>query len=249
MPHIPTYVIHPTTGHEDREAHLVEHLPSVGLTDYEFIKEGDADALSNDIINDFFGPGLTLGGMSCNYKHYLSYKYMLERDQDYCLILENDVFVDKDILSQIGRMLAEVKSKRNWLINIEEASELVPIWYRKPGKLVYRAGKNKMAAGYIVDKYFAQTMVTYLEANLIDKNFDSLISQVAEELAISLYWSHPPLVRQGSKDGTFASEISDEQQGFWVKIKSNTRNFYKMHVLSNIQPKRLRLFRPYKDDD
>lgn len=242
--HIPTYVIHPTKGHEEREAHLKSHLPQVGLIDYEIIVDGDADKLSDTVINDFFGPALTRGGMSCNYKHYLAYKYVIDRNQDYALILENDVFVANDILEKTDKILSEIEGKKNLLVNIEEASELVPIWYRKKGKIAYLANKNKMAAGYIIDKHFAKTMVAYLESHQTNKNFDALISEVASELSIRLYWSHPPLVTQGSKDGTFSSEISDEQSGFIVKCKTTLRNFYKTRILSNFQPKRIRVFDP-----
>ncbi|ANP75006.1 hypothetical protein A134_00615 [Vibrio crassostreae 9CS106] len=246
--HIPTYVIHPTKGHEEREAHLKLHLPSVGLTDYEIIEEGDADQLSKDIIEEFFGPALSRGGMSCNYKHYLAYKRVVDRQQDYALILENDVFVVDDVLNKIDKIISEVKVRRNLLVNIEEASELVPIWYRKKGKITYLANKNKMAAGYIIDLEFAKNMVDYLESHQVNKNFDALISEVSAELSIRLYWSQPPLVTQGSKDGTFASEISDEQSGTVVKYKTRIRNFYKTHILSHLQPKRLRVFDPQNLD-
>lgn len=241
--HIPTYIIHPTKGHEEREAHFSAHLPSVGLTDYEIIKQGDADELPDFVTNEMFGSPLTKGGISCNYKHYLAYKNIIDRKQPYALILENDVFVDDDIIAKIDKAIHEVKSQSNWLINIEEASELVPIWFRKEGKITYKASKNKMAAGYIVDQQFANSMVSYLETHQVNKNFDALISEVASSLDINLYWSHPPLVRQGSKDGTFSSEISDEQKGALVKVKTMVRNWYKMHILSNFQPKRLRVFK------
>lgn len=239
---IKTFIIHVSKGYEDRRAHIDTHLPEIGITEYEYMLQGDIDDLSDDIRNDFFGEKLNLPQMSCLYKHYLVMKKVVDEGIEQALVLEDDALLHPEFIANLAKIQQELGREKNYLVNIEEASSLVPISLRESNKHLYLCKTNKLTGGLIYDLGFAQKMVKYIEKTVIDAPIDGLIGNVRDEVQYNIFWVHPPLVRQGSKSGLFTSELSNEKAGIASAIRNWCKDTYRMHILGNLRKKHRALF-------
>ena len=239
---IKTFIIHVSKGYEDRREHIDTHLPQRGITEYEYMLKGDIDDLSQDIRDNFFSHNLSLPQMSCLYKHYLVMKKVVENEIPQVLVLEDDALLDEHFCQHLKTFIDEVGNEKNYVINIEEASNLVPFSIRKHNQSLYLCSTNKLTGGLVYDLSFAKKMVQYLESTVTDAPIDGLIGNVREEVGYNIYWTHPPIVRQGSKIGIFSSELSGRRSGLYAEVRSWFKENYRTHVRSHISRKQKSLF-------
>lgn len=244
---IKTFIIHVSKGYEDRRAHIDRHLPQVGLTDYEYMLRGDIDDLTDEIRHQFFAGDLSLPAKSCFYKHYLVMKEAVTRQIPQVLVLEDDVILDKHFLTKLKPILKELEQEVNYVVNIEEASSQVPRRFLKTSKYLYLCNQNKLAGGLIYDLTFATKAVHFMESRPQYAAYDHWFNKHRHEVKFNLFWSHPTLVRQGSKTGLFNSGISGKKSGRSTKFRSWFKDCYKKHILSNFRKRNLDYFRnvPY----
>ncbi|RJX72396.1 3-deoxy-D-manno-octulosonic acid transferase [Vibrio sinensis] len=239
---IKTFIIHVSKGYEDRRQHIDTHLPQVGLTDYEYMLRGDIDDLSEEIRHEFFSNDLNLPQMSCLYKHYLVMKKVVDENIPLVLVLEDDALLVPDFVTKLNTYIEEVQGQQGFVVNIEEASNLVPFSVRKPNQNLYLCKTNKLTGGLLYDLEFAKRMVKYLESTVTNAPIDGLIGNERENLQYNIYWTHPPLVRQGSKTGLFASELSGRTAGLYATVRSWFKENYRTHVRSHLSNKQKALF-------
>ncbi|MCK6263271.1 glycosyltransferase family 25 protein [Vibrio sp. ZSDE26] len=240
---IKTFVIHVSKGYEDRRKHIDSHLPERGITDYEYMLRGDIDDLSDDIRNHFFGESMSLPEKSCFYKHYLVMKRVVEEKIPQVLVLEDDALLEPDFLDQLSLISLELRKQSKYLVNIEEASSLVPVSIRVPKQKLYLCEVNKLAGGLIYDYSMAEAVVTYVESYTQDAPIDTTLGKLRHLLGYNLFWVHPPLVKQGSKSGLFDSELSGRKAGFYTAFRAWFKDNYKKHILSNLKAKHLAHFK------
>lgn len=241
-----TFVIHVSKGYEERREHIDSHLPKIGVKEYEYMLRGDIDDLSLKVINEFFSHGLTLAEKSCFYKHYLVMKKVVDDNIQQVLVLEDDAILCDDFIGRITEIKKELDGESCYLVNIEEASSQVPFVVREPGKKLYLCEANKLAGGLIYDYFFAKKMVSYIESLQQRYEIDKTIGIVRHQVGFNLFWTHPPLVKQGSKNGLFSSELSGRKSGFKTKIRAWFKDNYKKHILSNFRTKHIALFKNVK---
>lgn len=239
---IKTFIIHVSKGYEDRRKHIDSHLPAVGITDYEYMLRGDIDDLTPDIRSNFFSSCLSLPQMSCLYKHYLVMKKVVDEEIPQVLVLEDDALLDKNFISILEQFRKEALCETGYVINIEEASNLVPLSVRNKDQSLYLCATNKLTGGLVYDLEFAKKMVNYLESTVTDAPIDGLIGNVREELEYNIYWTHPPIVRQGSKTGIFESELSGRSSGLYATVRSWFKEGYRTHIRSHLSKKQKALF-------
>ncbi|UUM30481.1 glycosyltransferase family 25 protein [Vibrio japonicus] len=239
---IKTFIIHVSKGYEDRRQHIDSHLPERGITDYEYMLRGDIDDLTPDIRNNFFSDRLSLPEMSCLYKHYLVMKKVVEEQIPQVLVLEDDALLVEGFVEKLEKFREEIKGESRYLINIEEASNLVPLSIRKPNQSLYLCKTNKLTGGLVYDLEFAEKMVELLDSTVTDAPIDGLIGNERQTLHYNIYWTHPPLVRQGSKTGIFASELSGRSSGLYATVRSWFKEGYRTHVRSHLSKKQKALF-------
>lgn len=232
---IKTFIIHVSKGYEDRRKHIDTHLLKRGISEYEYMLRGDIDDLSDEVRNEFFGSELSLAEKSCFYKHYLVMKEVVNRKIPQVLVLEDDAILDKFFSNHLGRILEELRNENNYIINIEEASSQVPFSIRKKGVSLYLSEINKLAGGLVYDYQFAKKMVHYLENNRNEQPIDTTIGKIRHSVGFNLYWTHPTLVKQGSKSGLFNSDLSGRRAGFYTAFRALFKDFYKKYLLSNVK--------------
>ncbi|WP_100753522.1 glycosyltransferase family 25 protein [Vibrio salilacus] len=242
-----TFIIHVSKGYEERRQHIDNHLPSVGLHQYEFMLRGDINDLTEEIRNKFFAGSLSLPAKSCFYKHYLVMKEVVQRQIPSVLVLEDDVILPSSFTRDLQPILAELENERNYVVNIEEASSQVPITVRKKGKHLYLCNKNKLTGGLIYDLEFAKKAVKFIESTPQIYTADHWYNEHRHDLKFNLFWSHPTLVKQGSKNGLFSSGISNKQRGYTPAIRAWFRDRYKKYILCNLRQRNINCFKnvPY----
>lgn len=237
-----TFVIHVSKGYEERREHIDRHLPSVGLNEYEYMLRGDIDDLSDQIRNEFFAGDLSLPAKSCFYKHYLVMKEVVLRQIPQVLALEDDVILEKDFIDQLSAILNELNGEKNYVVNIEEASSQVPRKIRQTGQHLYLCHQNKLTGGLIYDLTFARKAVAFIESKPQMLAADHWFNEHRHEVKFNLFWTHPTLVKQGSKSGMFASGICDKKSGLYTAVRAWFKDRYKKHILSNFRQRNVNYF-------
>lgn len=237
------FVIHVSEGYEDRRKHIDSHLPESGITKFEYMLDGDIKDLKNEITGKLFkGSSLTPAEQSCFYKHYLVYKKIVEEKIPQCLVLEDDAYLTRGFCKKLTQVNDELRTKENYLVNIEGAYLSVPFKFRKKGQYTYLSNYTKMTGGYIIDFVAAKKIYEYLNQNPADLPIDTYQSDMRDEIEFNIYWSQPSLVEQGSKNGTFASCINGEGDSLSDKIKYLVKNYHKKYIFSHINKRVSRVF-------
>lgn len=218
-----TYIIHVSTDQE-REAHMRSLLEPLGF-DYEFINFGDIKDLSEDIIGRYFeGEILEKKNlMSCAFKHLYAYERILQEDQDWALVLEDDIFFTENALEVLDHIKNEIQVTgiQNAIISLENSTlERVPKAQRKHGVFIYPAPKGRCAGAYLVDKQAAQNISNYLLKRRCSLPLDWFHNKMAEDQVFSFYWSEPTIAEQGSHNGKIKSYLDKgEKTSFDQKKK------------------------------
>ncbi|PMK05051.1 glycosyltransferase family 25 protein [Vibrio sp. 10N.261.55.A7] len=241
------FVIHVSEGYEDRRNHIDKHLPESGLDSFEYVLDGDIKDLTRDVLDSLFlGSPQTPAEKSCFYKHYLTYKAIVEREIPFALVLEDDAYLTKNFSSKLEKVIDELKDKSNYLINIESAYLSVPFKFRKCDQYIYLANYTKMTGGYIIDYKAAKKLYDYLNSYPIHLPIDVYQSEMRDVIEFNIYWSQPDLVQQGSKNGTFASAINAEGTGVVDKFRYMIKNYHKKYIWSHVNKRVLRVFENVK---
>lgn len=239
---IKTFIIHVSKGYEERREHIDRHLPAVGINEYEYMLRGDIDDLSEQVRNEFFSGDLSLPAKSCFYKHYLVMKEVVEKQIPQVLVLEDDVLLPKTFIQDLQPILHELEKECNYVVNIEEASSQVPLRVRKKGQHLYLCHQNKLTGGLIYDLAFATKAVAFIESRPQTHAADHWYNEHRHEVKFNLFWSHPTLVKQGSKSGMFTSAISNKKSGHYTALRAWFKDKYKKHILSNFRKRNLNYF-------
>ncbi|RJX72401.1 3-deoxy-D-manno-octulosonic acid transferase [Vibrio sinensis] len=241
------FVIHVSEGYEERRQHIESHLPKCGLASFEYMLDGDIKDLTTDVLESLFkGSSQSAPEKSCFYKHFLVYKAIVERKLPFALVLEDDAYLAKDFSNKLKRVVDEASNYSNYLINIESAYLSVPIKYRVANQHIYLAKYTKMTGGYVIDYVAAKKIYDYLLLNPAHLPIDVYQSEMRDIIGFNICWSHPALVQQGSKNGTFASSINCEGDSIIDKCKFVIKNYHKKYIWSHINKRVLRVFENVK---
>lgn len=142
-------------------------------------------------------------------KHLEAYQRLANSTYDYALILEDDTILVENFMpileSRIGT-LSDEKSKWDFLFigsccNLRISQEhIIPgqYWYKKS----YPA--TKCADSYVIKRKAAQACLEELPYTL---PIDWELSYIIEKRNMTTYWLEPPIVVQGSQNGTYESSI------------------------------------------
>lgn len=100
-----TYIIN-LKKDEERRKHMKDICSKYHLSNYEFVEAVYGKDLSADEINTLFdlklaykryGRDLILGEIGCTLSHYKCYKKLINSDEPYALILEDDITILRDL--------------------------------------------------------------------------------------------------------------------------------------------------------
>ncbi len=227
------YIIHVSTNLE-RENHIRGEIAKTSF-DFTFINDGDIKDLTEEILDRYFTGCLipVSAATSCAYKHILAYEDMIRHQENYAIILEDDIYLYTDFEEKIGAVLAEIKERKltNILVSLEESTlTYMKGSEREKGKLLYSKKQGRCAGAYLVDIGCAREIIKGIKNSRCGLPIDHLHNAYAEQGLINIYWLHPPIAIQGSLNGKISSLIDSRykrSKNFFRKITFVINRFYK----------------------
>jgi GR25 family glycosyltransferase involved in LPS biosynthesis len=211
------------------------------------------DSSNSDQLNKFNSVYQNIGpksAMGCALSHIQCWETFIKSDDDYCLILEDDIFIDND----------KIKLKINDLIEfyIEETPksfDMLYLGYIK-GKLIenlmYLIGKTKNSKSnskfnskyieepnlvlglhsYILSKQGANKLLNLIKKNPINHHLDYYIQNLYKNNLIDIYITKPRLFYQTSTYSTESNNISIFKLPFFKELEID--NYVSLNYLINV---------------
>lgn len=231
MNKLKTYIIH-YTKLIDRKSYL-SSLFKTNEFDITFVEEFDKEALTKENIKQFYYPNkylhdskvdplwdlnlhnfryLTFPEASCAIKHVLAIKLISDQNEKYGLVLEDDVIPNKEnILKNIKEIINSIPD--DWdAIFLGEGCGMNFINqkiqnFEKISNNIYKAKHpaTNCAEAYILNKKSAKMI--YDSIIPFQLAFDWELAYQFFKLNMNIYWVVPPVFVQGSKNGTYKSEL------------------------------------------
>jgi glycosyl transferase family 25 len=230
------YIIHAKKGYEMHEARINTLFGQIGLK-HEFVTDGDPSCFTEDLLGNYFSSDirdrLGDGILSCTLNHILSYEKMVQNGDKYALVFENDPFFLGDFVEKIGRITKEADTlKPGFIISLENTTlEFPPRKTVRKGKLLYKADHGRCAGGYLIDLEGARLILEDLNTRKSKQVIDWWHNTLIDNGVISMYWAHPPIMEQGSHNGTMSSTISTKSSNTKRKLAWRAQKFYKTYIL------------------
>tara|TARA_R110000868_G_scaffold45841_23_gene151867 strand:+ start:4598 stop:5269 length:672 start_codon:yes stop_codon:yes gene_type:complete len=213
---IKTYVLHCKTL-SSRKEHMLFQFEKHNFSNFEFYEQFDADELSDNDIQKYYVCDakherhrggfhkLSLPEISLTIKHYEVYRKIVDRSDDYCIVMEDDSLLSEDFSTKFFAMYEQappsydfifISSGCNLHIDPLEENKLI---YPKSHPATRCTGAmvvKKEACKKLLDTMVPFHMVIDWELNhqLYLHNFN-------------VYWAEPTIVEQGSESGFFKSAL------------------------------------------
>ena len=232
MENVKTYVIH-VSDDDVRAEHVTKELKDK-ISAYEFINEGDIADLNEDIVHRYFHESLhdmkKPNEISCAYKHLRAYEKLLHSGDEMCLILEDDVILYPNFLTEMSRIFAEVKSRklRNFIVSLEDSTnQFLKGSEKVKGQLLYAKQRGRLAGAYLIDKEAARNFLDFVLKRKCDRGIDNFQTVAAKAGIFTFYWCKNAVATQGSKNGLLPSHIAKVRTGFLRKTGVKVHRLYK----------------------
>jgi glycosyl transferase, family 25 len=218
---IPIYLITVGSFH-DRHAHMRAQAEKFNFQ-YEPLLCFDAVNLTADDMRRVVSNTLPPAGISTVLKHIEAYKRVVQANQKFALILEDDVILFEDfrerVLEAIG-LTADLTP--GWLIFLGGADNKLDDRFFRSAKSCLIEKPISTTEAYLVDLEGCIRRLEWLSQNLISKPADHFLQSVDPSLNIKHYWISSPIATQGSITGKFktALDSSRAKHGkFYLKIR------------------------------
>ncbi len=202
------YVIHVSTGAEDRAASIERQLARLGI-DFEYVLEGDMKDLTPEWLDRWFdGPMKCVQPRtSCCSKHLIAYQRMLRDGWNDALVLEDDIFLSDDFVEAAERRACGNCGAAPVPVGcgVHLAGELRagPIEQvaarSSPGVTLYRAPKGRDTGAYwLIARERRAVPPTGGDRRRSASPRRSSRTSLFESGAVELCWRHPAIAEQGS---------------------------------------------------
>jgi GR25 family glycosyltransferase involved in LPS biosynthesis len=138
-------------------------------------------------------------------KHKLALEYSISLDEEYYLILEDDIILEENFLQKLNNYMNEIP--KDWdvafigqavdkRISSEELIDGV-YWYKKEWPA------DKCADSYLIKKSAAYKILSGMNNHGICFPIDHELSYWFRTFKMNVYWLEPPITAQGSQCGIF----------------------------------------------
>lgn len=196
------YVTH-YTPLSSRLTHMISQLENAGIHDYHFILSKDRESLTKEELSKF--NKLSPGEISLFYKHMEIYKNAPENE--IIVIFEDDSCLCVDFLKYLYICLNELQNEEQW--NALFAGDCANLHCQpEPGRMVKRTDGTRATGLSILNSGTGKQLYDiFTKEEKIDLPIDWWLSEIAPKNNLRYYWSEPPLVMQGSANGTFSSSL------------------------------------------
>lgn len=205
----PVYVIH-AAHFVERKKHITQALSGRGI-DFKFVEAFDPKDITEDVERNYFSPNvqMSMGAKSCALKHVHVMEMMVERQQPLALVLEDDLILDQDFVAWVHAFLKEAADfPAGYSIQLGCANNMyVPGRQLKANQHLYLQKEVRAGEAYLMDAAAAHQRLAWIQKNKISLPIDHLFNQSDRELGLSIYWSDPTLVEQGSMNGLFKTSL------------------------------------------
>lgn len=186
---------------KDRKFKLLETLDQQHISNYEFVENYDTDDWNIKELKKKYpyvfkltpsGRFLTNAEVSLLLKHYYIMNKLVNSNQDYILVLEDDVLLSD-----------------NFLVNLKKCYNQLPldwdlVWVgtccnlhepKMKGKLVYKTNRgSRCTHSYLISKKCANKILK--NTDMITEAADHAFNYYIEKLNLNNYWIEPPLAIQ-----------------------------------------------------
>ena len=194
----------------DRRQLIEAQLSGINLK-FEFVVDFDIPDISDEIKHKFFSNSiLSSSQQSCALKHWLAMKNVVDLKLTRVLVLEDDVILAPNFHSTLYYLIQEletIKSVASVTFLGCGGHYYIPANEIKKGQLLYRRNQGKFADSYIVSFDAARRRVNWIETHGITRPIDHLFEYIDRTLETQMFWLEPPIVEQGSHNGTFTSAL------------------------------------------
>lgn len=229
------YVVHAPVGYEEH-GRRVSTLLAKNQIDFEFVNEGDLTDINGSIEKYFcddIRDQLSKGAMLCTLSHILCYQKMVDNNNKYALILEDDPHFLKNFKWRLDKVMDEVSSLNSgFIISLENSTlQFPPYRETNRGKFLYPAQAGRCAGAYIIDMQGAKDILHSLKKDKCDQVIDWWHNKLIRNKVIRMYWAHPPLVEQCSLNGMMNATISSRTSGYKRRIAWIAQKIYKTYIL------------------
>jgi glycosyl transferase, family 25 len=204
----------------ERLAHAGAQLARFGLN-AEPVHEWDAADITTEVDRRYFNPGnLTPGQKSCCMKHVAALQRIVEREERYALVLEDDIVLADAFAEGVKAALAEApKNPQPQVIFIGCGGNFyTPRSQRKPGQRLYLANRGRFADSYIISHETARLRLDWIERNRISKPIDNQFEDIDRAAGITMLWLEDPVVEQGSKLGLFTTTLESAKPDWLQRL-------------------------------
>jgi GR25 family glycosyltransferase involved in LPS biosynthesis len=226
---LPTYIIHVSTYHA-RKAHMLEQIIGKNI-DATFVLEGDRENMHDDLVEKYFnGQNPITNTMSCSCKHLLSYEKVVSSNQEWALILEDDVFLHDGFNDELNRIQQELIERdiKNALISLEDSSlTFVERSVRVAGKRLYAKTAGRMTGAYLIDKAGAQSILREVESKSCFLPIDWFHNHCSSAGLLNIYWTSHAIATQGSLSGRISSTLEKKPANFFKYFSFLIQRKYK----------------------
>jgi glycosyl transferase family 25 len=157
---------------------------------------------------------------------------MLQRNNRFALVFENDPFFLGNFVEQISKIATEAATlPPGFIISLENTMLQFPKYKNlRKGQLLYPAAKGRCAGAYLLDLQAAKNILKDLETNKCKQVIDWWHNNLIERQVIKMYWAHPPITEQGSHNGLLSAGISTKKKSTQRRIAWLAQKYYKTYV-------------------
>lgn len=210
------FIIH-VRGNKERERHIKNALASTSF-EYEFIEDGNIEDLKEEVLAQYFAGDLlkSAPNTSCAFKHFLAYERIVKDQLPYACIIEDDIEFTSKFHDIFYKAKAEIEKEKleTYFISYESSLNLfIKHSEEQKGKVLYKKTISRYAGFYMIDLNAAKLMLDQARQNNIYNPIDWWHTDLMKQGLLNVYWCHPPIARQLSHNGKFASMIDDKAHG------------------------------------
>ncbi len=222
------FVIHATKFIERRKL-IEKQMSSLGVI-FEFVLDFDISDISPEIHQQFFqNSELLPSQQSCALKHWQAMTLIVKRQLSRALVLEDDVILASNFLEVLNRMMREELSIITPHVTFLGCGGHYYIPHEEivADRLLYPRNQGKFADSYIVSLDAAKRRIDWIAEHGITRPIDHLFEQIDREQHNAMFWLEPPIVEQGSHNGTFGSTLEKSYPLWFQSLQFRWKKFWR----------------------
>lgn len=238
------FIIHTKADIGKRRASIEKQMSNHQL-EYTFMFEGDKADLDEKTLDKWLGGKIRMSGASadasCVIKHLLCMEETANSKLAGALIFEDDALLADNFYTIFKQSLEEIKNvfaaeNSAFLISYENSSfQFVSQSQVVKGQCLYKAPASRCAAAYYISKKACEMILSEIAQRKCETPVDWYFNTLSDKGLLDIYWTHPPIVEQGSHNGSMRSLLDDKKFGSFRSLNFAIQKFIKQHILRRLQ--------------